>query len=226
MKYVAAARSKGRWRRIGVTRRGRIVWATDRGPGGKLQLTRLQKFRARHWAKKHRLPIRISALHPPKPLGRRAWDEAGKLVGIMERGGNNQGASVERIIKANDGTGPEPWCGDFVAYCYRAAGSKAVERAWASVRALGFLGGQKAVSARELVIGDIVCYTFDHTGLFGRYVDAQGRDREPYNATHIVVREGNTGATGAVSDSATGGDGVYEKIRPIDLVARGVKVLR
>jgi hypothetical protein len=55
----------------------------------------------------------------------------------MEQGGNNTGPIVDKIIRANGGVIGEPWCGDFVAYCYRLAGSKAVDRLWASVYFLG-----------------------------------------------------------------------------------------
>ena len=37
-------------------------------------------------------------------VGERAWTEAGKLVGIMEVGGNNMGKRVIEIIRANDRT--------------------------------------------------------------------------------------------------------------------------
>ena len=66
----------------------------------------------------------------------------------MERGGNNQGERVMELIRANGGTGPEPWCGDFVAWCYRTAGSRAVTRSWAAVRLLGTLGGMRVLPKR------------------------------------------------------------------------------
>lgn len=158
------------------------------------------------------------------PLRVRAWQHAGELVGVMEQGGNNQGAKVTAIIRANGGTGPEPWCGDFVAYCYRLAGSLVVQRGWAAVRLLGFLTGMKVTA--DPLEGDIVAYTFDHTGLFGHWCDSAGRKVPKAQATHILTREGNTGASGAVSDSSTGGDGVYEKVRSRSLVARFVHVSR
>ena len=60
----------------------------------------------------------------------RALTIASGLLGVMEQGGNNMGPKVSQIIKANGGLGPEPWCGDFVAYCYRNAGSNAVTPSW------------------------------------------------------------------------------------------------
>lgn len=150
------------------------------------------------------------------PLRVKALREARKLLGVMEVGGNNRGKRVTEIIRANGGTGPEPWCGDFVAYAYRKAGSKVVQRGWAAVRYLGFLTGQKRVS--EPKEGNIVCFEFGHTGLFAYWTDkAKGE---------FVCIEGNTGATGAVSDSTTGGDGVYAKTRNRSQVTRWVHVTR
>jgi hypothetical protein len=143
------------------------------------------------------------------PLRLRALAEAEKLIGVMEHGGNNMGPLVSQIIRENGGTGPEPWCGDFVAHCYRKAGSKMVSRPWAAVSYLGWLTGMKVLSTP--VAGCIVIYTFSHTGLFAR-VAPPG----------IEAVEGNTGASGAVSDSSTGGDGVYRKRRSRTLVRRYV----
>jgi hypothetical protein len=150
------------------------------------------------------------------PLRARALAEGLRLVGVMEVGGNNMGREVLKLIRENGGTGPESWCGDFVAHCYRAAGSKVVQRGWAAVRLLGFLTGMKVIPLREALPGDIICYTFDHTGIFRHFV-ASGV---------IETVEGNTGRVGAVSDSRTGGDGVYIKHRSTTLVARVVRVTR
>lgn len=153
------------------------------------------------------------------PLRLRALHVAETLVGVMEQGGNNNGPVVGRIIHENGGVIGEPWCGDFVAYAYRHAGSKAVQRGWASTLQLGFLTGQKRVTLPQP--GDIVVYDFpggassDHTGIFVKFIPGG-----------IEAIEGNTGATGAVSDSATGGDGVYRKHRTTNQVARYVRVLR
>jgi hypothetical protein len=159
----------------------------------------------------------------------RAMAEAKRCIGVMEVGGNNMGREVLKFIRENGGTGPESWCGDFMAHCYRVAGSKVVQRGWAAVRFLGFLTGMKVVSVRKLKPGMIVCYIFDHTGMFLEYLRWNGSSYVPCSATsatHIKTIEGNTGRVGAVSDSRTGGDGVYEKIRAIGLVSRGVEVTR
>jgi uncharacterized protein (TIGR02594 family) len=150
---------------------------------------------------------------PQPSLQDRALTEARQLVGVMEMGGNNNGPKVMEIIRANGGTGPEPWCGDFVAYCYKRAGSKVVSRSWAAVRFLGTLTGQRVVAKPKP--GDLVCFAFDHVGLFVRW-DGVGK---------LVTIEGNTGASGAVSDG-NGSDGVYVKRREVSQVARFVRVLR
>lgn len=147
------------------------------------------------------------------PMRLRALEAAESLVGVMEIGGNNRGPVVNRIILANDGAIGEPWCGDFVAYCYRQAGSKAVTRSWASVRLLGSVAGVTKVA--KPMAGDLVRFNFDHVGMFVRDAGA-----------FIETIEGNTGASGAVSDSATGGDGVYRKRRPKSLVADYLRVTK
>jgi len=146
-------------------------------------------------------------------LQKRALRAADALVGVMEQGGNNTGPMVDKIIKANGGDIGEPWCGDFIAYCYRQAGSKAVTRSWASVRALGGIGGVKQVKTPQA--GDLVRFNFDHVGM---YVKEAGM--------FIETIEGNTGASGAVSDSKTGGDGVYRKRRAKSLVNDYLRVTR
>jgi hypothetical protein len=148
------------------------------------------------------------------PLRERAYKVAAGLVGIMESGGNNAGPMVSKIIHANGGVGPEPWCGDFCAYCYRLAGSRSVTRAWASVRLLGAVAGvTRTASPRR---GDLVRFSFDHVGMF---VKDNGDGS-------IETIEGNTGASGAVSDSSTGGDGVYRKRRSKGLVSDYLRVGR
>jgi hypothetical protein len=212
--------------------------------GGKSALTLAQSdWLFRQYKKGRFTGYRRELISPkkskPKPLTlqERAWREATRLVGVMETPGkNNTGPSiggrpgVTAIIRENGGSGPEPWCGDAVAHFYRVAGSKAVNRQWASVRALGGLAGQKKISPRKMQQGDIVCYDFgtgsDHTGLFGYYGNSQGKPVAAEVATHIIAIEGNTGKSGAVSDSKTGGDGVYLKLREIGLVDRGVRVTR
>lgn len=141
-----------------------------------------------------------------RPMRERAYEIASHEVGVMESGGNNQGTPFTRYQKSNGATGPEPWCGDFMAFCYRAAGSSAVTRLWASVYYLGRIAGVVKTSSPQR--GDLVRFTFSHVGMF---VERAG-------SGEIRTIEGNTGSSGAESDSATGGDGVYRKVRSTSLV--------
>jgi hypothetical protein len=149
-----------------------------------------------------------------KGLGLAAYDVAESLIGVMEEGGNNTGKKVDQIIRSNGGYVGEPWCGDFVAYCYRLAGSTSITRSWASVSALRWVVGIVRTTAPKL--GDLVRFTFDHVGMFVRFL----------GNGEIETIEGNTGPTGAVSDSSTGGDGVYRKRRSISLVNDYLHVTR
>jgi hypothetical protein len=170
-----------------------------------VQVTREARRRAEAALARVRAEIKAAET----PLRVRALREAERLIGVMEQGGNNVGPVVTELIRENGGAGPEPWCGDFVAHCYRKAGSKMVTRSWAAVRLLGWLTGMRVLS--EPVPGCIVIYTFSHTGLFEKWAGAE-----------LQTVEGNTGPVGAVSDSTTGGDGVYRKHRSRALVRRYV----
>lgn len=145
---------------------------------------------------------RVIANHKPTPLRTRAYKIAAAQVGVMESGGNNRGTPFLRFIKANGGTAPEPWCGDFLAYVYSRAGSLAVTRNWASVRLLGLVAGVRRTHQPQR--GDLVRFKFDHVGMFSKWVNKA--------AGIFETIEGNTGATGAVSDG-NGHDGVYRKQR-------------
>lgn len=140
-------------------------------------------------------------------VGHRAYNAALPLVGIMEHGGNNRGAEVEKIVRSVGGAIGAPWCGYFVAYCYKLAG-KSIENIgkWGYVPYMSAITGVHRTSNPSL--GDIVRFGFGHTGLFVN----------DNNDGTITTIEGNTGASGAVSDSSTGGDGVYRKIRSKSLV--------
>lgn len=144
-----------------------------------------------------------------KPLREKAFNVAETLVGVMEQGGNNTGPTVDKIIKGNGGVIGEPWCGDFVAWCYRAAGSIIVDRAWASVNAIEAGNAGDFTRTSQPARGDVVTYSFSHTGLFDKWID---RSKGIFQTI-----EGNTGPVGAVSDSLTGGDGVYRKQRSTSL---------
>lgn len=160
---------------------------------------------------------RVWQLGAKAPLRERAWREMQVLINekVQERGGNNRGRDVERIIRANGGTPGEPWCGDTVAYVYLRAGAKSVVRAWAAVSWLNRLLARVNKPAR----GHVVTYKFDHTGLFDRWAPELGRG-------YFLAGEGNTGDSGAVSDSRTGRDGVKLKVRHISQVDSFRRVIR
>lgn len=154
-----------------------------------------------------------------RPLRLRAWDQMQRLIDekVTEVGGNNLGKRVLEIIRANHGTPGEPWCGDTVAACYLWAGSKSVVRAWAAVRELERL--LLRVPQKLVRRGHVVTYTFDHTGLFDSWAPEHGPG-------FFWAGEGNTGNSGAQSDSVTGGDGVKLKLRHVSMVAGFWRVAR
>ncbi len=187
-----------------ATWRQRYIWNPT--PENKRQLVRSRERAA--YAK------RVLARNPQAavlPLRERAYYEASKLVGVMEQGGNNRGPAVEKIIRSGGGVPGQAWCGWFNAHCYKIAGSKAVTWRWGAVRLLLPGAGLRRVGSPAR--GDIVRFTFDHEGMYVRDLG----DR-------IETIEGNTGRSGAVSDSKTGGDGVYRKRRYKSMVRDYVRV--
>ncbi len=205
------------WRRKLNYRRGKLKRVQKAGHANGLrpsEVDHINKWKALVAEAERMVSRRSHQIVENAPLPDRAFKVAEGLIGVMEQGGNNRGAMVTKIIRANGGVGPEPWCGDFCAYCYRLAGSKAVTRIWASVRGLGAVAGvTRTTSPRR---GDLVRFSFDHVGIYVR--DLEGG--------FIETIEGNTGASGAVSDSSTGGDGVYRKRRHKSLVSDYLRVSR
>ena len=180
--------------------------------------TALRKLRSKRLAAewKHAAAKRATdkARKSAKTLGEKAWAAAGTQLGVMESGGNNMGVPFTRYQKPNGATGPEPWCGDFVAWCYRQAGSKSVARRWAAVRLiLPGTGLSRTSSPRE---GDIVRFSLPGSPLF--HVGLFGRD---LGNGMIATREGNTGSTIA---GTGGGDGVSPKVRPKSMVHDYIRV--
>ncbi len=203
-------------RRLASSNRGLKRWA--KRPHSKEYLL---------WVGRHRhaaavVKARQKQLAAKKPLRLRAWAEMQTLIDekVTEQGGNNRGGTVEEIIRAAGGVPGEPWCGDTVAYCYLRAGAKSVVRAWAAVRWLEKLLTRVWHPKR----GHVVIYQFDsgdpdHTGLFDRWAPERGPG-------FFYAGEGNTGNSGAVSDSITGGDGVKLKLRHTSLVSSFRRVVR
>lgn len=170
------------------------------------------RVRRHQVAAAERIVERHRKLAAEDTLQERAYREAQKLIGVMEQGGNNRGPGVEKIINFVHGQAGAPWCGYTMAYVYTLAGSKAVTWKWAAVRL--YLPGPGLTRTDKPVRGDLVRYKFDHIGMF---VKDNGDGT-------ITTIEGNTGPVGAVSDSKTGGDGVYVKVRSKTLVSDYVHV--
>lgn len=152
-------------------------------------------------------------IRPTAPCVRDGWTPVRSVVAAGERQVFNVTVLGDDPTFVADGVVVHN-CGDFVAYAYRLAGSKAVTRAWASVRLLGLLAGVRRLLGPST--GDVVRFRFDHVGLFVRDLG---------DGT-IETLEGNTGSSGAVSDSITGGDGVYRKIRSKTLVGDYLRITR
>ncbi len=174
-----------------------------------------------------------SIRHRTLSLKQEALRQGKLLLGVVERGGNNRGPEVDRIILENGGAPGEPWCGDLVAHLYRKAGSKAVQRAWAATQYLGRLTGMRSKGPRAGEPGDIIVFNFpgghpdsDHTGLLVNYTNEAGKKVPAASAKWVKTLDGNTGVDANVSDSKHGGDGIAYKVRRIELVNRVVEVLR
>ncbi len=147
-----------------------------------------------------------------RPLRLKAYDEAMKLEGLEESGGNNRGPDLDPVIREGGGIPGQAWCGWAMAYCYKRAGSILVTWKWGAVRLVAQVAG--IIATIHPLCGHLVRFTFDHIGMFICWCDEYGNRVPKRKATHIKSAEGNTGDTGAVSDSKSGGDGFKIKIRP------------
>lgn len=141
---------------------------------------------------------------------------------VMETGGNNRGPAVERIITYAKGQIGEPWCVDFVIWCYGHAGSLTIRPGF--TRAVAYMRTYTITGTLNPIPGDPLRYTFDHTGIFVGWCNAYG-SLTSSPSDYVLTIEGNTGSTGAVSDGS-GADGVYMKIRPRSLVRDFLRVTR
>lgn len=150
------------------------------------------------------------------PLRAKALAQGMAKVGVMEVGGNNRGTHVEEIIRYAGGDIGEPWCVDFAIWCYGHAGSTAIRPGAPRAVSSYPIDGTHEVGSPEP--GDCVRYVFDHWGMFVRWIDKANGAFE--------ALEGNTGASGARSDSTTGGDGVYLKTRYMSQVNDFLRVDR
>lgn len=155
-----------------------------------------------------------------KPLRVRAYEAAIHDLGVLEQGGNNRGPAVEAIIRENGGIVGEPWCGDAVAHWYRKAGSKVVQRGWAStIWLLANLLPVKTLAKGHVAVYDFGTPGAKHTGLFEAWAPEHGTG-------WFTAIEGNTGKDGRVSDSTAGGDGVHRRLRHTSDVAGFRRILK
>jgi hypothetical protein len=179
-----------------------------------------QFWLSRQWKAKRVIARRQKQLAAFKPLRVRAYEQAVKDLGILEQGGNNRGPAVEAIIRENGGIVGEPWCGDAVAHWYRQAGSKVVQRGWAStIWLLANLLRVKTVAKGHVVVYNFGSGGAKHTGLFERWAREVGP-----GWFHAI--EGNTGKDSRSSDSTAGGDGVHRRLRHTSDVAGFRRVLK
>lgn len=170
------------------------------------------------WLRKRKAGVKESSIRVAKPrttLGARALNEARKLLGTLEQGGNNRGPTVDKIIRENGGTPGEAWCGDFDAHCYRKAGSKSVTRSWAAVRFLGRISGQGRIKTSQLRAGDILIWD-GHTNLFAGWATSSGGRTGRAKATHVRTIGGNEGTPG----------GVRQNVFPLSALRGAVRVYR
>jgi hypothetical protein len=160
----------------------------------------------------------------PYALRRSALRHARFNVGVAERGANNRGPKVDEIIEYAHGALGEPWCVDFVIWCYGHSGSSVVRPGF--TRAVRFMALRRSVieTVSQPHSGNIVRYTFDHTGLFWHACNVRGQRRPWRLATHVKTVEGNTDGTGTVSDGQR--DGVHVCVRSKLLVRDYLRVLR
>lgn len=140
-----------------------------------------------------------------------ALTQAGK---VFEQGGNNRGPKVEEYQAADDlPGGGYAWCASFVQWCFAQAG-KPLENRTASVGLLLSWAKSKGYTVTRPLKGDLVCFHFDSD----RWPDHIGFVEKVLKLGPVFTLrtvEGNTSASGAVSDPGTGKDGVYNKIRVV-----------
>lgn len=165
---------------------------------------------------------RVIRRHPDAILREKALYQARAALArhVFETGGNNRGPEVEEIIHYAGGDVGEPWCVDFVIWCYGKAGSRVLKPGFP--RAVSMMRTMGVTTVANPMPGDAVRYRFGqgHTGIFEcwvRLVNGEWKACLRRDATALQAIEGNTGATGAVSDG-NGSDGVYRKIRTFDQV--------
>lgn len=217
-------RSLAEWlRRLAYRRQRAAVARRDaRRQGTRGIVTAKEAARIRKWDRHVRDAERTVQVRraQTQPVGARALAVARTLLDVRETAGNNWGGMVTKIIQANGGVGPEPWCGDFVAYIFRLAGSKAVARGWAWVPGLQRIAGLKKHStSRVAKPGWLAVFNWD--GGLEDHVAVVENDLW----TTVDTIEGNT-RPGTQSSDAGGGEGVHRRSRGRGEIAYFLEVKR
>lgn len=177
-------------------------------------------------------------------LGREIVDIAEREVGVREVGGNNQGPRVEvyqRMTWLHPA--PWPWCAAFT--CWVLAQALQTPAGAVTLSQLGTTLGSfrckdasafgwiKWAKKHNLIVfdehsdlhlpaaGDFVVFDFSHIGIVSRNFGQGATTAEP---TEIHTIEGNTNGKGE-RDSQSG-DGVWRKVRNINLVRAYIRVER
>lgn len=212
MKFNARA-SLALWRRRLPIRERLLRSARKANIGPRIERRKKQVREAEEMIAK-----REKQLDAASPMRVRALGFALQDLDVREQGGNNRGPEVDQIIRENDGDLGEPWCGDAVARWYRRAGSKIVQRGWAStIWLLSNLLRVKHPLRGHVVVFDFGTGGAKHTGLFERWIDKA--------AGTFSSIEGNTNTTSSASDSG-GGEGVHRRVRNVNQVAGFRRVAR
>lgn len=144
-----------------------------------------------------------------------ALEIARQEVGVREVGPNNHGERVEEYQTYDSLPGEGyAWCASFINFCFVKAGRPLTElQCSAGVELMLSLARRNGWVVSHPQPGDLVVYIFSHIGI----VDV-------VKSSALITIEGNTGASGAVSDSKFGGDGVYRKERSKQLVRAYIRV--
>lgn len=136
-----------------------------------------------------------------------------KEVGVRELTGKNDGVRVEAYLRSVGARRGQPWCAAFVSYILRSCGVDAPRSAWSPA----FFPSRNIVFHRQKK-PDFKSVAIQPGQVFGIYFRNMNRiahvgfvHRKHKNA--IVTIEGNTNGAGSRE-----GNGVYEKIRPIQSI--------
>lgn len=127
-------------------------------------------------------------------------DEARKLLGIKEVGGNNRGPEVERIIVSSGGKPGQAWCAYTQVFIH-----KKCRLSYANGMALSWFIKPRIIHKNQYLTGDV--FSVYNSGL--RRIGHIGLIEQVLpSGKFIVTIEGNTSGGGSRE-----GDGVYRLTR-------------